>query len=155
MMRRPPRSTLFLYTTLFRSVAARRERGAGVAGGGARVVEPADVEEGLGREERRFRGKAPPWNEPGGRGGRREPEIVGFRIARSLDTRREGAVRLSSGFDEALSFQVRFVGGGREREKVSVFLRGRPGRKRQQVGRWPEHRLEGGSFLDGGGQPTE
>src|ERR1035441_8625555 len=84
-----------------------------------------------------------------------EPEIVGFRIARSRDTRRAGAVRLSRGYEEAVSFQGRFVGGGREREKVSVFLRGRPGRKRQQVGRWPEHRLEGGSFLDGGGQPTE
>src|SRR5690349_25032874 len=44
MIRRPPRSTLFPYTTLFRSVRARRPRG---APGGARV---SSRREGLHRE---------------------------------------------------------------------------------------------------------
>src|SRR3712207_7333064 len=45
MIRRPPRSTLFPYTTLFRSAEERRQRGARVLGVG---VDPA----GLDRAER-------------------------------------------------------------------------------------------------------
>src|SRR5256884_8610512 len=42
MIRRPPRSTLFPYTTLFRSQALRRKRTAGfdVSSGGDQFVEP-------------------------------------------------------------------------------------------------------------------
>src|SRR2546422_7280289 len=56
MIRRPPRSTLFPYTTLFRSVVARRksgERGAvfhGECGPGATVEAPREFEAGGRRE---------------------------------------------------------------------------------------------------------
>src|SRR2546422_1870596 len=38
MIRRPPRSTLFPYTTLFRSLRAAQAGGAGHAGGGRRLA---------------------------------------------------------------------------------------------------------------------
>src|SRR3989441_12668902 len=42
MIRRPPRSTLFPYTTLFRSLVAMREAGVtSLPGGGAEVFSPA------------------------------------------------------------------------------------------------------------------
>jgi hypothetical protein len=84
-----------------------------------------------------------------------ETETIGVGITGFRETRGEGAVRLASGFDESPRLLVRFVGGGGEPAKVSAYFRGRSGRKRQRVGRWPEHRLEGGRFLDGGGQPAE
>src|SRR2546428_6936067 len=48
MIRRPPRSTLFPYTTLFRSFAAFRRNGARTEGRGVR----ADVERAIGCEDR-------------------------------------------------------------------------------------------------------
>src|SRR5256885_6675243 len=42
MIRRPPRSTLFPYTTLFRSVAARDARGAARGEAGHRRARPRD-----------------------------------------------------------------------------------------------------------------
>src|SRR2546430_11225964 len=41
MIRRPPRSTLFPYTTLFRSVGGRRRRGDGTRRVGGREIESA------------------------------------------------------------------------------------------------------------------
>src|SRR5256885_13104687 len=45
MIRRPPRSTLFPYTTLFRSLEAQRLHGAAQAHGGRAVVLPGRSEE--------------------------------------------------------------------------------------------------------------
>src|SRR3712207_8181811 len=42
MIRRPPRSTLFPYTTLFRSVDVRDEEAADLGGAAARVEQEAD-----------------------------------------------------------------------------------------------------------------
>src|SRR2546430_8224066 len=58
MIRRPPRSTLFPYTTLFRSRVRRRRRGRGDTAGGGRPgpwhrAHPAD---GSGLRNRRVRG---------------------------------------------------------------------------------------------------
>src|SRR3712207_8177039 len=57
MIRRPPRSTLFPYTTLFRSRPARARLGAGVAG--------------LGGRPRAHAGGGPPDARPEGRAGAR------------------------------------------------------------------------------------
>src|SRR3712207_7438051 len=55
MIRRPPRSTLFPYTTLFRSGGGPGDRGGGVAGGRVR---------GPGGRERGHRGRT--HDDPGG-----------------------------------------------------------------------------------------
>src|SRR5690242_20994164 len=51
MLRRPPRSTLFPYTTLFRSVPGRPGRQGGGAGGDAQPARPAGRRP---QDERRF-----------------------------------------------------------------------------------------------------
>src|SRR2546426_4842112 len=52
MIRRPPRSTLFPYTTLFRSVAVAQHRPLWQAGGPRGVEQPAQV--GFGRPRLRL-----------------------------------------------------------------------------------------------------
>src|SRR3712207_7124279 len=63
MIRRPPRSTLFPYTTLFRS------RGAGVGGGGGRATAGVGARRG---RRRRFRPVVRPWYGAGGTARRSE-----------------------------------------------------------------------------------
>src|SRR5690348_17788509 len=48
MIRRPPRSTLFPYTTLFRSLQGQTGRGAGKAGGGGGFPEAVARLQGAG-----------------------------------------------------------------------------------------------------------
>src|SRR2546430_3722571 len=118
MIRRPPRSTLFPYTTLFRSASADRsalrlkgggrERGGadgGTGGRGAAAVSglrvPAAGERTLPREGRAGgRGRAAVL----GRGGRRD--LAGRRVA--LLCRRHGARAGARGASEA---RVRAPGG--------------------------------------------
>ncbi len=99
----------------------------------------------------RFRGR----ETRSGLGRIQEAEMVGVGVAGFRQPRGESAVRLASRFDEASRLLVCLIGGGHERLKVFVFLRGRPGRKRQHVRRRREHRLEGGGFLDGGVKTPE
>src|SRR5260221_6148020 len=52
MIRRPPRSTLFPYTTLFRSAHAARQRGAADHDGGDRIELVHDAHAGLAGDGR-------------------------------------------------------------------------------------------------------
>src|SRR5207249_5320154 len=54
MIRRPPRSTLFPYTTLFRSGPCRAARGSGSPGSPAEDVPPARSEEHTSELQSRF-----------------------------------------------------------------------------------------------------
>src|SRR3712207_9286276 len=65
MIRRPPRSTLFPYTTLFRSLGLRRDRprdfGLGPRRGGHRVVGHGRPDRALGPRVLRHRGRPEAW----------------------------------------------------------------------------------------------
>src|SRR5260370_21831088 len=62
MIRRPPRSTLFPYTTLFRS--QKRSRHQGALGTDARYAErAAEPFRGVARRPVLFRGRFPDWGE--------------------------------------------------------------------------------------------
>src|SRR3712207_6948889 len=75
MIRRPPRSTLFPYTTLFRSDRVLRVARTVADLAGRERIESADVEEALafGRERRSWR------HEPDGLCGLSSPECAGRR----------------------------------------------------------------------------
>src|SRR3712207_9172808 len=93
MIRRPPRSTLFPYTTLFRSDGQRVGRAAEEAGQGRRI------EEGVPRQRRTQRGGEQPLGAlgdrcPGGIGPLTcGPQVAGRRLARELDRK---STRLNS-----------------------------------------------------------
>src|SRR2546430_13869109 len=77
MIRRPPRSTLFPYTTLFRSLSARRRRGTG--GGGARtgsVAREVDHRPAFGQRRLRTHRRRPHSLHPDPAGGERRMKVL-------------------------------------------------------------------------------